>query len=55
MEETTVDSVTIKKRWLVPHKVVNKGTTYERRPVDNFPEFMLSMQRSGQTDRLVNR
>jgi len=36
-EETTVDSVTIKKRWLVPQKGVNKGTIYEDRPVGNLP------------------
>jgi len=32
MKKTTVDSVTIKKRWLVPQKEVNKGMIYEGRP-----------------------
>ena len=39
IEETSVDSVTIKKQWLVPQEGINKGRKYECRPVGNFPEF----------------
>ena len=40
IEETTIDRLSIKDRWLVPHNGVNIGTLYVTRPVGNVPEFM---------------
>ena len=40
MEETEIDGVKIKKRWLTPQLELNQGTVYFGRPVGNSPEFM---------------
>jgi len=41
LEQTVIDGVSIKDRWLVPQNGVNKGTTYAGRPACNSPEFIL--------------
>ena len=40
MNESEIDGVIIKKRWLVPQLGLNAGTVYQGRPVGNSPEFM---------------
>ena len=40
MDSETFNGVSIRKKWLVPQKGLNKGTPYEGRPVGNSPEFM---------------
>ena len=40
IEETTIDGISIKDRWLVPHTDINTGTVYVGHTICNSPECM---------------